>query len=50
MLDVDPGFTSSVSSDWFLEGQHGYDPRFAVMNVMDDEELVFSYQSKGPLG
>lgn len=33
VLDMDPGFTASISSEWYAKGQHGYDNYFSVMNV-----------------
>ncbi|XP_042858870.1 venom phosphodiesterase-like [Penaeus japonicus] len=34
VLDLDPGFTVTTSSDFYLEGQHGYDNYFQKMNAL----------------
>ncbi|XP_076035464.1 venom phosphodiesterase-like isoform X2 [Oratosquilla oratoria] len=34
VLDLDPGYTVSYSSNWFLEGQHGYDNYFSQMDAV----------------
>ncbi|CAL4075250.1 unnamed protein product, partial [Meganyctiphanes norvegica] len=34
VMDLEPGYTLSVTSDWFLEGQHGYDNYDSLMNAL----------------
>ncbi|XP_071548743.1 venom phosphodiesterase-like isoform X2 [Panulirus ornatus] len=34
ILDLDPGYITNVDSDWYLEGEHGYDNQFASMNAL----------------
>ncbi|KAK7083710.1 hypothetical protein SK128_014600 [Halocaridina rubra] len=49
VLDMDPGYTASVTSDWYLMGQHGYDNYATVMNETPPPTSSFPSGDLGPL-
>ena len=33
VLDMPPGYTAQIDSNWTLNGTHGYDNHYSLMNV-----------------